>query len=155
MQPEGLRIRLLVVALCMQGWRVKDVYAALSAERFHSTPHYDRLFRFVFGSRPQNAKGVGQRWQQLEGFLATRNAYVHGTRGGSPLRLEAGVHLLRESVLDPEWLAYLPVITPDGRTHLGDVYRHLSSRHRRPRSVSELRQAIGDTGRRGYGRQSV
>lgn len=142
---EGLRIRLLVVALRMQGWQVKDVYDALSSERFHSTVHYDNLFRSIFGSKPQSAKGVGQRWSQLEAFRATRNAFVHGTRGGSPLRLEAGVHLLRDSVLDPGWLAILPVRTSNGREPVGDVYRRLPSQHGRARSVTELRQLVRDS----------
>lgn len=114
---EELRIRLLVVAQCMQGWRVKDVHAALSDERFDSTKHYDNLCRSLFGGKRQSAKGVGQRWQQLETFLATRNAFFPGTRGCSPLKLEAGVHLLRESVLDPHWLVALKVGAPNGPTH--------------------------------------
>lgn len=139
---EGLRIRLLVVAWCMQGWQVKDVYSALSEERFHSSAHYDNVFRATFGSKPQSAKGVGQRWTQLETFRATRNAFVHGTRGGSPLRLEAGIHLMRESVLDPQWLSGLPVSTFDGREPLGDVYRRLPSRRNERRSLGEIRQTI-------------
>lgn len=142
---EGLRIRLLVVALCMQGWKVKDVYAALSEERFHSAAHYDNLFRSIFGSKPHNAKGIGQRWQQLETFRATRNAFVHGTRGSAPLRLEAGVHLLHDSVLDPGWLAAVPVRTPDGFAALGDVYRRLPGRSAQARSKNELRQIVRDS----------
>ena len=138
-------MRLLVVALSMQGWQVKDVYAALSAEKFHSAEHYNNLFRATFGAKPDNVKGVGHRWQQIEAYRKDRNAFVHGTRGGSPLRLEAGVHLLRESVLDPQWLADLRLSTPDGRAALGDVYRRVPIRRGRARSVAELRQLVAES----------
>ena len=78
----------------------------------------------------------------METFRAMRNAFVHGTRGGSPLKLEAGVHLLRESVLDPQWLAALNVGTPGGPTHLGDVYRRLPSQRSRVRPIGELRKMV-------------
>ena len=141
---EGLRIRLLVVALCMSGWQVKDIYAALSAERFHSSPHYDNLFRVVFGARPQNSSGISGRWQQIESFRRDRNAFVHGTRGGPPLRLEAGVHLLQDSVINPEWLAHLRLKTDVECRTLGDVYRRLPTQRGRPRSSTELRQLVLD-----------
>jgi len=141
---EGLRVRLLVVGLSLQGWRVQDVYAALSAGRFHHVAHYDNIFRTTFGAKPHNAKGVGAQWQSIEQFRAIRNAYVHGTRGSSPLRLEAGVHLLRDAVMDPSWLSNLPVRTGTETVRLGDPCRRLTSRRMGARSIFELRSLIAD-----------
>lgn len=142
---ERLRIRLLVVALCMQGWQVKDVYDPLPSERFHTHPHYDHLFRTTFGAKPQNACDVGQRWQQLESFRKTRNAYVHGTRGGSPLKLESGVHLLREATLDPSWLSSLSLAAPKGKQPLGDIYRPKSLRRSSGPLRADLQRLLGST----------
>lgn len=137
-------MRLLVVGFSVQGWRVQDVYDALSAGRFHSAAHYDNVFRTIFGAKPHNAKGVGAQWQSIEQFRTIRNAYVHGTRGSSPLRLEAGVHLLREAVLHPSWLSTLPVRAEAGTLPLGDPYRRLHPRRTGARSATELRSLIAE-----------
>lgn len=47
---EGLRIRVLVVGLAMQGWEVQDIYDVLSEDKVHALAHVRGLFKEVFGT---------------------------------------------------------------------------------------------------------
>jgi hypothetical protein len=145
---EGLKIRVLVVGLAMQGWKVQDIYDVLSEDKVHALDHVRGLFKEVFGAFPESAKGVGQTWKQIEEFREVRNRYVHGTRGAAPLRLEAGTHLITEHVLDPSWLSSLPVIVDGERTHLGDPYRRLPRTRARYRSKASLKELVERARRR-------
>ena len=139
---EGLKIRVLVVGLSMQGWKVQDIYDVLSQDKVHAVDHVRGLFKAVFNSYPENARGVGQDWCLIEDFRDVRNRYVHGARGAAPLRLEAGTHLITQRVLDPSWLAPLTVVVDGERTRLGDPYRRLPSKRWRYRSRASLRELI-------------
>lgn len=141
---EGLKIRLLVVALAMQQWRVQDINDVLSSEQVHTREHVRRIFRSVSGAFPESTKGIGTTWDQIEQFREVRNRYVHGTRGAAPLRLEAGVHLITEHVLDTRWLESVPVRRDSGRTSLGDPYRRLPSSRSGYRSRSSLSELVRD-----------
>lgn len=141
---EGLKIRLLVVGLAMQGWKVQDIYEALSSEQVHTRDHARRMFRSVFGTFPESTRSIGDTWDQIEQFRQVRNRYVHGTRGAAPLRLEAGTHLITEHVLDTTWLRGLPVRTDTGQVSLGDPYRRLASSRTGHRSSASLADLIRD-----------
>lgn len=139
---EGLKIRLLVVGLAMQGWRVQDIYEVLSEQRVHDHRHIRNVFKGISGSFPENTSGMSQAWQQIEAFRDVRNRYVHGTRGADPARLEAGTHLITEHVLDTGWLEEIQVRGDSQNTRLGDPYRRLPSRRSGQLSKSSLTDAI-------------
>lgn len=139
---EGLKIRILVVGLAMRGWKVQDVYEVLSEDKVHTHAHIRGLLKEVFGSYPENIKGIGYRWEQIEEFRTVRNRYVHGTRGAAPLRLEAGTHMITDHVLDPTWLAPLPVLVDGVQKRLGDPYRRLPSLRPRFQSKASLKELV-------------
>lgn len=141
---EGLKVRVLVVGLAMHGWKVQDIYDAVSTERVHTVEHVRGVFRTLFGAFPENTKGVSKTWQHIEQFREVRNRYVHGARGAAPLRLEAGTHLITEHVLDTAWLHGMPFALEGQRTTLGDPYRRLSSSRTGGRSLSSLRNLLRD-----------
>ena len=138
---EGIRTRILVVALVMKGWRVKDIYPEL-AHAHPDSRQYQRLFRVILGTSPQQIKGTGETWRQIEQFRKTRNAIAHGIGTSSPARLEAATHLIVEAAESPEWLARIQVILETGPEPLGDIYRRLSPRHQHPGSLRSLRELI-------------
>lgn len=142
---EGLKIRVLVVGLAMQGWKVQDIYSAVSTERVHTVDHVRGVFRAVFGSFPENTNGVSKTWQHIEQFREVRNRYVHGAKGAAPLRLEAGTHLITEHVLDTTWLHGIPITLEGQRTTIGDPYRRLTSSPTGHRSSSSLRTFLRDS----------
>lgn len=142
---EGLKTRTLVVGLAMQGWKVQDIYDALAAESVHTREHVRGVFRSVFGSFPDNTKGISQTWQHIEQFREVRNRYVHGARGAAPLRLEAGTHLITEHVLDTTWLHDVRIVVDGQRTVLGDPYRRLPSTRARYNSPSSLKTLLRDS----------
>lgn len=139
---EGLKIRVLVVGLAMQGWKVQDIYDVLTEDKVHALSHVRGLFKEVFGDYPENARGVGRIWEQIEDYRDVRNRYVHGTRGSAPLKLEAGTYLITEHVLDPSWLTDLPVVVDGERTRLGSPYRRLPATRRRYRTKSSLKELV-------------
>lgn len=139
---EGLKIRVLVVGLAMQGWRVADIYDVLSDERVHSVAHLRGLFREVFGSYPEGARGIAPTWKAVEEFRDLRNRYVHGTRGAAPMKLEAGTHLIVGCVRDPSWISVLSVSIDGVKTPLGDPYRRLPSFRGAYRSKSSLKELV-------------
>lgn len=139
---EGLKIRILVVALTQQGWKVQDVYDELSSSRLHTLEHYRTLFKSIFGTYPESTRGVGATWCSIEEFRDVRNRYVHGTRGAAPLRLEAGTHLITGHVLDPSWLERLALDVDGDRVNLGAPYRRLTSTRRMTRSKRALRELL-------------
>ena len=97
---EGLKIRILVVALAEKGWKVRDVYSALADAKLHSLEHYNAVFKKVVDNYPQQVKNVGKPWRQIEEYREARHRYVHGMRGSSPTRLETGTQLIIGSVQD-------------------------------------------------------
>ena len=97
---EGLKIRILVVALAEKGWKVRDVYSALADAKLHSLEHYNAVFKKVVDNYPQQVKNVGRPWRQIEEYREARHRYVHGMRGSSPTRLETGTQLIIGSVQD-------------------------------------------------------
>lgn len=145
---EGLKIRLAVVGLHMQGWKVADIYDGLSAARVHSNENYLRLFRTIYGSNPQNTKGIGSQWKTIEEFRTIRNRYAHGTGGAAPMKLEAGTHLITDSVLDTDWLSRVPITTENGRVSLGDPYRRLVTTRSRHRSHTSLKALLKEVAQR-------
>jgi hypothetical protein len=139
---EGLRIRVLVVALSMHGWRVKGIYPTLASERL--TAHASRkTLNATLGCSTLQVKTVADIWRAIESHRPLRNKFAHGMGGNSPDRLEAATHFITTHALDPEWLAPLPVHIDDATYQLGDPYRRLHARTRLRRSAASLRQHIG------------
>lgn|GEM_PF-940958 len=60
---EGLTIRVLVVGLAMQCWKVQNIYDVLSEDKVHELAHVRGLFEEVFVAYPDSAKGVRQSWK--------------------------------------------------------------------------------------------
>ena len=139
---EGLKVRLVVVGLNMQGWQVSDVYAGLTDGRVHTNQNYLALFRTIYGRNPHNVSGVGDTWRQIEEFREVRNRYVHGTRGAAPAKLEAATLMITERVLDPSWLRGTPIKTEEGMSKLGDPYRRLVASRARHRSKASLKEML-------------
>lgn len=145
---EGLKVRLMVVGLTMQGWQVQDIYEVLSAEQVHTRDHVRGILYSLFGSFPENTKGIGTTWAQIEQFREVRNRFVHGTRSAAPLRLEAGTHLITDHVLNTEWLHNASIRIDGSRIALGDPYRRLTGRRNGLRGKASLISLIRETKRK-------
>ncbi len=57
---EGLKIRILVVALAEKGWKVRDVYSALADAKLHSLEHYNAVFKKVVDNYPPTGQERGE-----------------------------------------------------------------------------------------------
>ncbi|MEI6374674.1 MAG: hypothetical protein WCP26_12910 [Actinomycetes bacterium] len=137
---EGLKIRTVCVGLARMGFQVQHVYDVLSEEKVHALDDYRRLFKSVFGSFPESAKGVGKQWQELEDLRDTRHKIVHGMGSDKPDRLERGTRLLAGAAMNPDWLAPLSVVRDDVRVPIGSPFAAMRSPGRRPKY--ELREMV-------------
>lgn len=145
---EGLKVRLLVVGFAKMGWLVQDVYEALESERVGELQVYRRLFKYVYGTFPDNTRVVGTPWRGIEEARVLRHRYVHGMGTASPERLLTATNRIAEAVLDCTWLECLTVKVGGQRVRIGHPYARLPSRKRSHRPKSELRAIVADAKRR-------
>ena len=144
---EGLKIRTLCVGLSRMGFQVQHVYDVLGEERFHTDQHYRRLFMSIFGTYPENTRGVGAQWKGLESYRTTRHKIVHGMGSDRPERLERGTRQLVGATTDPTWLSRLTVVQEGTRTPIGSPFASMRASGKRPKY--ELRALVASARPRG------
>lgn len=95
---EAVQVRMLAIALRRQGYSM-----AVSHEYLGRTLHNDRTsiranFEVVFLRKPDQLKGLGQGWRQIERHRSTRNLFAHGLGTADPRELrghQRGIFAIR------------------------------------------------------------
>ncbi len=139
---DRLKVRVVVVALALPGFPVKDVHSALSDRRVHTLRHSRGLFQSVVGTYTESAKVVRRIWAQLKEFRKVPNRYAHGPRGAAPLGLESGAHLVIEDFLDSLLPDDFAVEGASLAVCLGEPFRRMRPRREGCRGEKGLRGLV-------------
>lgn len=81
---EGFKMRLLVAALCANGYSVVEAKALMRSREIWKTGAFETLFAELYGTRPKNSRFVGTKFNSLSRAITMRNSYVHGFSRYSP-----------------------------------------------------------------------
>jgi hypothetical protein len=141
---EGLKFRILVVALSMKGWKVSDIQDVFAHPGVHTNEHYRRLFKSIFGAFPNNIKGIGTQWGEAEKYRDLRNKYVHGAKSNHPEKFLSAIENLYSLTTEVEWLSNLSLEVNGEKRKIGNVYRRLAA-PKKARSRASLEQLIKET----------
>ena len=143
---DGLKNRIIVCGLAQQGWQVKTFKEAIDGQKYWKAENYRRSFNSVFGSDPDQTKGISQVWQLGLKSEKIRNKFVHGMGQANPKVMQQVFDQLTENIEDMSWINMLFVRHPDGKkVPLGDISLPIrAARNIQPdQSISRLRSQLG------------
>ena len=101
---EAYNYRFIVTAIQMQGLTQTAARSVLSDLNSHQVKNMQRIRTALLTQRPEQAKGVGPIWTQIESakhlrsFRQRRNGLVHGSASADPRVLSRGVNLIQDAI---------------------------------------------------------